>query len=162
MYIGEHAAGNVVETYGTVIVLRSGNREHYIYYIIGEERCEDDECCPAEVGIAAEEIEKRHHGYHGKIGGIAHVHQLADEGMAESGGKDEGGLKAKDMLLPGGENMVEIGEHAVELVGVGIPPREQCHLRCDAGKPCDAAGPHPIDKPQGKRHCHNPDASIEH
>ena len=47
--VGEHSAGYLVDADSVVIILWTGDRKRYIYYLIGEERGNDDETCPAEL-----------------------------------------------------------------------------------------------------------------
>ena len=82
--------------------------------------------------------------------------------MAPRTGEQECRLTAKEFLFPTGKEMVEIGEMAVELVGVGVPPGEQCQLTKYAGKEGETAGHHPIDTPQGQCHHHNLHPAPQH
>ena len=56
------------------------------------------------------------------VADVAHRQQLAEDGVREGLTERQRRLEAKERLLPTRKHMVEIGEDAVHLIGVGIPP----------------------------------------
>ena len=66
--------------------------------------------------------------------------------------EEQGGLATEQRLLQRGEDVVEVGEHAVDLIDVGIPYAEQAHLARNAEEARQTAGPQTIDQPEGGRH----------
>ena len=161
-HVREDALGYLIEADGSVIVLRSGDRQEHKDDIIEHERCHEYPCRAHELtGTAEEEIE-HHHQHHGEIAGIAEVHEFADDRAGHGLREEQGGLATEELLLPGGKQMVEIGEDAVELIGVGIPPREQRHLPDNAQKTRHAAGKQAVDHPQRRRHGHKMEPAPQH
>ena len=66
--------------------------------------------------------------------------------------EEQGGLATEQRLLQRGEDVVEVGEHAVDLIDVGIPYAEQAHLARNAEEARQTTGPQTIDQPEGGRH----------
>ena len=58
--------------------------------------------------------------------------------------------------------MVEIRQHAVDLVGIGIPPGEERHLNDDTDKHHQTTRQHAIDSPHQQRGDGNLDAPRNH
>ena len=152
----------MAQTYRLIIKGGAHDRHQVEDDIKGHKRCHDDEYATLELGIVAEEIDQSHAGYHGVIGGVAHAHQLGDDGRGELLGKHQRGLETKQRLLPLGKDVVEVGQHAVELIGIGIPPCQQRHLSHNSGKHSGTAGHDAIDCPQGSHHRHHAHAAPNH
>ena len=90
-----------------------------------EERGEDDECGTFELGISAKEIEQQHADNQRVVRRISHIHHFAEELVGHHLREQQRRLAAEKVLLELGEQMVEIRKHAVDFVGVGIPPGER-------------------------------------
>ena len=81
--------------------------------------------------MAAAPKHGEHEGcYHGVVAPVAEVESFAPQRLGQRLVEDECWLAAEEVLLGGGEEVVEVVERAVELVGVGIPKDEPCQLRC--------------------------------
>lgn len=77
-------------------------------------------------------------------------------------GKHEGGLETEHPLLERSKHVVEIGEHTVELIRVGIPPGEQ-HYLCDYARRAGQPARHEsVDHPQRHDGCQHTHASEHH
>ena len=83
VHVGEHAVGDVVESGCQVVVLRPTDGQQDEDDVVDEERAEDDECGAVELVVSIEEVPERHQGNQWIIGGIAQVHQFAEDGMGE-------------------------------------------------------------------------------
>ena len=124
VHIGEYSLGNVAEPHGLVIESGPHHGHKHKDDIIDEERGDDDKCRTFKLLIAESKIIEHHEGYHGIIGSIAHVHQFADNGRGKCLAEQQGRLTAEEGLLPSGKQVVEVGQHAVDFVSVGIPPAQ--------------------------------------
>ncbi|CUQ51994.1 Uncharacterised protein [Segatella copri] len=71
-------------------------------------------------------------------------------------------MTAEKILLPTCKDMVEIWEHAVDFVGVGIPPGKQSHLGNDAHHLGDAARYHAVYCPKSDGHDEHSQSSPKH
>lgn len=160
--VGENARRCRIKSYRIVIIGGSGYRQEDINEIINEERAHDDECRTLELLIAEGEIEKHRRGYHEVIRAVAHVEKFADNGAVEDLGEKQGGLASEQILLPSGEEMVEIGEETVEFVGIRIPPSQQTHLDERPDTTHQPAGNHAIDRPQRQHHRQDARTPYQH
>lgn len=121
-HVGEDASCHLVETNGSVVVLRAGDGQEDEDDVVEHERGKHYPRGSCQFLGATEEIVGQHHKHHGEITGVAQVHQFAEDGVADGLREEQGRLTTKELLLPGGKEMVEIREDAVQLVSVGIPP----------------------------------------
>ena len=64
--------------------------------------------------------------------------------------EDQCRLTAEESFFPSGKEMVKIGEHSVQLIGVGIPEAKQRHLTRNAQQDGQATGLQAIQTPEGK------------
>lgn len=123
--VREHTIGNIVESYHRIIILRSCDRQEYEDHVVNKERGENHKGGALELLIAAEEVEEADDGYQREIAGVANDQWLADKDTGQSIIEKQSWLTVEDLLLPRGKDVVEVGEDAVDLVGVWIPPRQQ-------------------------------------
>ena len=79
--IGEDAPCNLIEARRRIIILRTGNGNEHIEGVVDEERTDEHERGASEIVVSKEEVEEYHEYHHGKVRGVAHVHQFADHGM---------------------------------------------------------------------------------
>ena len=138
--VGENALCDALWSYCQIIILGSRDGQEDEDDVVDEECREDDELRAVELLIAEEEVEQRHEGNHREIGGIPQVHELAEDGVGDGLREQKGWLTAEEALLIAREQMVEVGEDAVELIGVGIPPRQEQQLCADTAEMGKAAG----------------------
>ena len=162
VHVGEHAVGNVVEPRCQIVVLRSRYRQCDEDDVVDEERGEYDEGRAVELLITVTEIEEGHQRDERIVRGIAQLHQFAENRVGEMLREEQGGLAVEELLLVAGEDMIEVGQQSVELVGVGIPPRQERHLGSDAAEVGETAGHHSVDGPHGHGHGHDAYAPPEH
>ena len=162
VHVGEYACRRVAYTYRLIIICGSGDRHKYEYHVIDEERRQHYEGATLELLIPAEEIEKHHQGYQRIVGGVAKTHKLAHDRRREARRKGKGGLESEHRLLERGEHVVEVREHPVELISVGIPPGKQHYLRNYARGAGQPARHEPVDHPQRDYGCEHPHASEHH
>ena len=121
-HIGEVALCGGVHAYGFIVILRPGHGQYDVYHVVYEERCEYDKGRAVEVFVPPDEEEQRHDEYHREVGSVAEVHQFAEHGAGQGAAEEQRRLASEELLLPCGEVVVEVWEHAVELVGVRVPP----------------------------------------
>jgi len=120
-----------------------------------EERCHYNEHRPAELVVAAAVV-IQHRGHDEEVvGHVAEVENLRQQRPRAGPAEFQRHLAAEQSLLPRGHYMVEVGEHAVKLVEVGIPPCEQRELRYAPRPHGEAARNEPVGRPQGQRHQHD-------
>ena len=162
VHVGEHSVGDVIHTCGQIVVLWSCDGQRDEDDVVDEERSEYDKGRATEFFITVKEIEQGHQGDQWIVRGIAQVHQLAEHRIGEVLREEQGRLAVEKLLLIACEEMVEVGEHPVELIGVGIPPGKQGHLGNDAAEVGEPAGQHPVDSPHGNGHRHDTYAPPEH
>ena len=93
---------------------------------------------------------------------VAEAHEFGEPSPGDVLGEEQRGLAGEDGLFAGGEEVVEIGEDAVEFVGVGIPPREKYHLDDDAQQQHEAGGAHEVDEECGHCRLDVKDAQCHH
>ena len=160
--IGEDSMGYLVDADSCIIILRASHRHCYIYKVIYKEGREDYKCGTVELLISPEKEIQCRGGYHRIIRPIAEIHQFAENGRRKPLREQQRRLTTEKPLFPRGKHMVEIGEHTVELVGVGIPPGEQRHLCQYAAQAGETAGQHTIHCPQGGGHEHNLHPAPKH
>ena len=120
--VGEYPLHDIVETCSVVIVLGTRHWQGYEDDVIDKERSEDDERDALKILIPAEEIIESNDAYHRVIGGIAHEHQFTEKDTRHGLIEEQGRLTAEELLLPRGEDVVKVGEDAIDLIRVGIPP----------------------------------------
>jgi len=149
--IGEDALCNLVDTNSLEIELRSCHGQEDKDKIEQEERADNDKGSALEMLVSEEEKEDSDAYEQRIITDVAHGQQLAEEGVREGLTERQRGLEAKERLFPTSKHMVEVGEDAVHLVSVGIPPGEQQELSCDAKEHGELARAETIDAPQGQR-----------
>ena len=77
--MGENARCYLVESYGRIIVLRTGYGQYHEDNVEDEEGCDDDERCPFELYVTIKEVEQHHNENHGEVRGITQIHQLAEK-----------------------------------------------------------------------------------
>jgi len=158
----EVAQGDVVKPDGGEVVLRPGHGYEYIYKVIDEERGEDDERRAVEFGIAGEEVEEHDGDNHGIVGEVAHVERLAEPHGRAQAAELECRLATEEHLFGVGEEVVEVGEEAVELIGVGIPVGEQRQLEQHAQEAGQLAGASLVEIHQQERPSGDADALAQH
>ena len=149
--VGEQAVCDVVGAYCEVVELRSCDGEEYEYEVVGEEGCEEDECRHGQLVVATEEIVEQQKRHEREIADVAEAHEFGEPSPGDVLGEEQRGVAGEDGLFARGEEVVEIGEDAVEFVGVGIPPREEYHLNDDAQQQHEAGGAHVVDDECGHR-----------
>ena len=119
----EEAVRDILYTHRLEVERGSGNGHEDEHDVVDEERGEQNERSSLKLVVACEEVEEHHQTNHRIVGSVTHAHQLADGCPREGGGERERRLEAKHRLLCAAEHVVEVGEHAVELIRVGVPPR---------------------------------------
>lgn len=154
--VGEHAVGYIGQSGSLVVECRACYGHENEHHIIDEEGREHHERGTLELVVAEGEVIEHHERYHRIVGGVAHVHKLAHHGPRHGLAEQQGRLAAEHVLLPLGKHVVEVGQHAVDLVGVGIPPAQQRHLHHHACQSCKPARQHAVDAPQ----CHRDDGNA--
>ena len=77
--VGENTLCYLVNTYGIEIECRSNNGHKDKDDIIKEERSEHNECRTMKFLVSSEEIEQQHQHYHRIVGGVAEIHQFAED-----------------------------------------------------------------------------------
>src|SRR3712207_2489062 len=159
---GKDALCGLLYADGLEVEGRAYHGQEVVNDVVEEERGEHDERTFQEFVVSAKEVEEAHHGYHGVIRGVTQVHQLAYSMLWEGLIECQGGLKAKDTVLEGCKVMVEIGEDAVEFVGVGVPTCQQRHLYHYAQHHGKAAGHEPVYGPHGGYDGHDAHPSPYH
>ena len=123
--IGEDAIGNVLQSRRSIVILRACDWQEDEDDIGEEERGENDECGTFELGISAKEIEQQHADNQWIVRRVSHIHHFAEELVGHHLREQQRRLATEKVLLELGEQMVEIRKHAVDFVGVGIPPGER-------------------------------------
>ena len=145
--VGEHAPCNIINAHGQIVEHGTRDGNHDEDDIIKEEGGHDDERATTEICVLFQEIIDRDQDDQREIGHIAQVHQFRKHDIRAFLGKQQGRLTTEKLLFPTGKHMVEIGQHAVDLVGIRIPPRQQGHLHDDTQETSHTAGQHAIDSP---------------
>ena len=126
--VGKNAHRYLFHAHGRIVILRTRYGQGHEHHIIDKEGGDKHERRPFELGVTAKEVKQRYGQYHGEVRGVAHVHQFAKPSGRHGIAKHQRRLKTKHRLLGLRKHMVEVGQHAVKLVGVGIPPRKQIKL----------------------------------
>ena len=160
--VGEYALCDVVGAYCEVVELRSCDGEEYEYEVVGEEGCEEDECRHGQLVVATEEIVEQQKRHEREIADVAEAHEFGEPSPGDVLREEQRGLAGEDGLFACGEEVVEIGEDAVKLVGVGVPPRECRHLDDDAYQQHEAVGAHEVDDLCGQCRLDVKDAQRHH
>ena len=160
--VREHTIGDIIESYHRIIVLRSRDGQEHKDHIVNEERGENHKGGTLELLITAEEVEEADDGYQWEIAGIADDQRLADEDAGQSIIEQQGWLTVEDLLFPRGKDVVEVGEDAVDFVGVWIPPRQQGQMQAHPAEDGKSAGHHLVDHPQGSHRHQDTEAPPEH
>ena len=124
VYIRKYTMGNLIYSCCQIVILRSRHWQEDEDDVIDEKCGEDDKRDALELLTATEEIEERYQEDQRIIRSIAHVHQFAENGTREGLGEQQGRLTAEELLLPRGEDVVKVGEDAIDLIRVRIPPRQ--------------------------------------
>ena len=71
-------------------------------------------------------------------------------------------MTSEDLLLIGREDVIEVGEDAVQQIGIRIPPRQEQHLCADTTEMGESAGDHAIYRPECQCHHHDVETPPEH
>ena len=149
--IGKHASGYLLRAYGQIVELGTRDRQQDEDDVIGEKRGQHHEGGHLELMVALEEIIEVDDEHQREIADVAQTHQFGEPAVGHRLREKQRGLTAEDGLLGGGEQVVEVGQHPVQLVGVGIPPRQEHHLHHDAYEHKQSAGVPSVDEPGGQR-----------
>jgi len=120
-YSREHACISGFGADGLEVVLRSGAWEELIYYIIDEERGEEDETRLVELVIAEKQVERHCTHHHIIVGVIAQIERFAPKSAAEKFTEEECRLASKELVVHIGKDVVEIRILTAIFVGLGIP-----------------------------------------
>ncbi len=160
--VGERTLSYLLGTHSSVVELRTGHRQEDEDDVEQEERTQDDESTIGETVVVAQEIIECHGAYHGVVADVAQAERLADEGRGELLREDERGLAAEEPLLGHGEEMVEVAEEPIKLVGVGIPPPQHAQLCRHAQHHRPSRGPSSIEQPQHDGEGHDTQPSGKH
>ena len=147
--VGEHASGDIVETGGQIVVLRTCDGQQVEDDVEGKEGAYHDQRRALELLIAVQEVIECDGKDEYEVAGVVQVHQLAPYGPGELLAEEQCRLTAEECLLHLGEVVVEVGQYAVQFVGVRIPPRQHGQLQCHATEHRQTAGHQPVDAPQG-------------
>ncbi len=124
MQVGEYTCCYFVQPYSRKVVLRTSHRQEDKNDIIYKERGEDNEGSLHKLFIAEQKEEKRYNGYEREVCCIAHIHELAENDIWTFLCEEQRRLAAKELLFEARHEVVEVGEHPVELVGIRVPPGE--------------------------------------
>ena len=158
----EMALRYLVDAHGLVVELRSGHGQGDEDDVEQEERAQDDEGAVGKALISFQQVVEGHGRYHGIVAEIAQAERLADPRRRPLLAEQQRRLAAKHRLLYTGEDVVEVGEETVELVGVGIPPSQQAQLSCHAQHHGQLRGPPAVELPQADGHDHGAAPAHEH
>ena len=126
--VGKNAHRYLFHAHGRIVILRTRYGQGHEHHVIDEEGGDKYERRSFELGVTAKEVKQRYGQYHGEVRGVAHVHQFAKPSGRHGIAKHQRRLKTKHRLLGLRKHMVEVGQYAVKLVGVGVPPRKQVKL----------------------------------
>ena len=149
LQVGEHPLGYLFDSHSLVIEGWSCHGEKDEDDVIEEERGGDDEDTTLELLISAEEIVVADKGYERIIRGISQVEQFCHYGIVDGFRVDECRLTAKQRLLPLCEEMIEVRNHLVQLIRIGIPPGKERQLYGGPYHPCKPAGYQSVNEVQG-------------
>ncbi len=132
--MGEMALHNLIDAYGMEVILRSCHGQKDINTIVEEKSGDDGGGNTLEGGeVAAAPVLAQHdhgqEGDHGEIAPITHAERLGPSGAGHELTEQQRGLAAEKAQVELREMVVEVGEAAVELVGVGVPEDEPRQLR---------------------------------
>ena len=145
--VGEDARCNLLLAYGAVVILRPCYRHEHKNDIMHKEGPHENHHHAFELLLSVQGVEYGHYHHHRIVAAVAQAHQFAEEGAAEVLREEQGRLAAEEALFERGEHMVQVGQGPVQLVGVGIPPAEQCHLHGRPDEDHGAAGQHAVYAP---------------
>ena len=120
--IGEDALCYLVGAHGEVVELGPSDGQQDENDIVGKEGAEYDEGAHLELLIALEEVVEKEDEHQREVGDIAQAHQLREPPPRHGLREEQRRLTAKDSLFPTSKNMVKVGQHTVQFVGVGVPP----------------------------------------
>ena len=158
----EDTLGNILHSHGIEVERWSHHRHVNVDEIVDEEAGEHHKAHSFSLVVSAEEIVEYYRCYHRIIHEVSHRHQFTHHRPGQCLGKEQGGLASKEILFPSRKEMVEVGEHAVDLVSIWIPPGKQGNLRNDAYHLRYPAWNHAIYAPKGEGHDQNSQSAPKH
>ena len=161
-HVGEYAAGYLVGANRQIVELGTGDGQQDEDDIESEERGENDEGRHLELMVAAEEIVEIDDEHEREIADVAQAHQFGEPAPRHLLREHQCRLATEERLLQRGKHMVEVGQHAVQFIRVGIPPAQKRHLHQDAQKHGKPTGHHAVDGPHGHRRGDKAEAAPQH